>query len=176
MRVLMLAIFLVTACMAGRADAQQLYKWVDKDGNVTYSDTPPPKDAKNVQQKAVGDSSPGTDDIPYAVKSAMERNPVILFANNCGEICDSARALLGRRGIPFKDRNPEKDPTALDALKAATGGQEIPVLMVGGTIQKGFSDETWHAALTSGGYPLTNPGIKAKPAAPAPPATPPLAK
>ena len=91
-------LFLLVICAAAGlamtpVDAQQLYKWVDKDGKVTYSDQPPPKDVKNVEQKKMMDSSPGVDNVPYAVKSAIERNPVVLYANFCGETCDGARAL-----------------------------------------------------------------------------------
>jgi hypothetical protein len=32
---------------------------------------------------------------------------------------------------------------------------------------KGFTDVEWHEALTSAGYPRTNPGIRTKPVAPA---------
>jgi glutaredoxin len=167
---------IVVLALAGLAltsvGAQQLYKWVDKDGKITYSDQPPPKDAKNVEQKKMVDSgSAASDDVPYSVKTAIDKNPVTLFANFCGEPCDGARSLLNTRGVPFTDRNPEKDPKAMDALKTATGGTDVPVLMVGTKILRGFSEETWQEALTTGGYPKTNPNLK--PRAPTPAATPP---
>ena len=168
---------LVVLALAGLAltsvGAQQLYKWVDKDGKITYSDQPPPKDAKNVEQKKMMDTTPGVDDIPYSVKTAIEKNPVTLYANFCGEACDGARALLNTRGVPFTDKNPDKDPKALDALKAATGAQDVPVLLVGTRILRGFSEEAWQDALTSGGYPRTNPNLKPRPPAPASPPAPP---
>ena len=41
----------VALCFAAAADAQtNVYRWVDKDGKVQYSDTPPPKDAKSATQ------------------------------------------------------------------------------------------------------------------------------
>ena len=180
MRVMLPAIFtfLAAACLATASHAQQLYKWVDADGKITYSDVPPPKEAKNVQQKNMTDASGNDDNTPYGVKVAMEKFPVVLYANACGEPCDGARALLKTRGIPFTDRNPEKDPAAFDALKKATGGQEVPVLTIGTDVQKGFAAEEWNAALTTAGYPRNNPNLRPKtPAAPAPgaPGTPPAA-
>lgn len=161
MRVSLLAV-LVSTALAGVAHAQ-LYKWVDKDGNITYSDTPPPKEVKNVQQKSYGDNVSGvTDDMPYAVRDAIKRNPVTLFANGCGELCDGARALLATRGVPYTDRNPDKDPTAFEALKQATGEQSVPTLLIGTQVVRGFSPEQWQAALTTAGYPRTNPGLKSK--------------
>ena len=36
------------------ANAQPLYKWVDKSGKVHYSDQPPPKEIKKVDQPRLG--------------------------------------------------------------------------------------------------------------------------
>ncbi|MEO8102298.1 MAG: glutaredoxin family protein [Betaproteobacteria bacterium] len=168
---LSLAAIILLACALGTAEAQ-LYKWVDKDGKVTYSDVPPPKDAKDVKQKGYNDNVTPSDELPYAVKDAMKRNPVTLYANACGEPCDKARALLGARGVPFTDRNPETDQSAKDALQEAAGGLSVPTLTIGGRVIKGFADSEWHDALTSSGYPRTNPGVRAKPATPAVPAAP----
>lgn len=172
MRLFLLAIVLL-ACTATTAVAQ-LYKWIDKDGKVTYSDVPPPKDAKDVRQKNYGDNVAPSDDLPFAVKEAIKRNPVTLFANACGEPCDKARALLGTRGIPFTDRNPETDQSAKDALTEASGGLSVPTLTIGARVLKGFADSEWQDALTSSGYPRTNPGIRAKPAAAAAVTPPPI--
>ena len=171
-RAMLLAILVLTACAATRADAQQLYKWLDKDGKVSYSDQPPPKDAKDVRQKGYGDNVTPSDELPFSVKEAMKRNPVTLFSFDCGDPCDKARALLNTRGIPFADRNPQTDPTAMDALKEATGAQSVPTLTLGTRVLKGFAESEWHDALTSSGYPRTNPGIRAKPVAPPTPAAP----
>ena len=162
----LLALVLATAAQA------QLFKWVDKDGKITYSDTPPPKEAKDVKQKSYGDNVTQTaEDLPYAVKDAMKRNPVTLYANACGDPCANARALLGGRGVVFTDRNPENDPAARDALKEASGAELVPTLTIGARVLKGFSEAEWHDALTSSGYPRTNPGVKPKPAAAAPAAS-----
>lgn len=174
MRATLLAIFVVAAGVAAPADAQQLYKWVDADGKITYSDTPPPKDVKDARQKSYSDNVTASDELPYSVKEAVKRNPVTLYANSCGDPCDKARALLATRGIPFADRNPESDAGAIVALKEASGGQAVPTLTVGTRVLRGFADSEWHDALTSSGYPRTNPGIRAKAVAPAaPPTSPP---
>ena len=49
-----LAILLATATVAA-----QVYKWVDKDGRVQYTDIPPPASATKVEAKKV-DTSPAT--------------------------------------------------------------------------------------------------------------------
>ncbi len=156
---------LLTALMATQVDAQQLYKWVDKDGKISYSDTPPPKDAKDVRQKGYGDNVKPSDELPYSVKEAVKRNPVTLYANAC-ENCIKARAMLSERGIPFTERNPEADPAASDALKEAAGALLVPTLTIGQRVIKGFAESEWHDALTNSGYPRTYPGILPKTPAP----------
>ena len=146
----------------------EVYRWVDKDGRVSYSDTPPPQGAANVKQQSYSDNVTPSTDMPYAVKVATEKSPVVLYANACGEPCANARALLRNRGIPFTDRDPERDGAAMDALKAATGGTSVPVLMVGAKPLKGFAEQEWMDALTSAGYPRSNPGIRPRAPAPAP--------
>ena len=151
-----LALPLITASLA--VSAQGLYRWIDKDGNVTYSDAPPPKDAKGVQKKKLGDNvvASENDNMPFAVKNAMQRNPVTLYANNCGEACDQARALLSKRGVPFANRNPETDPGAAEALKDLVGQLNVPTLAVGTNSVTGFSESAWNSALDAAGYPRFN--------------------
>ncbi len=48
-------LLLLAACLtlgSLNASAQNLYRWIDKDGRVIYSDSEPPKDAKDVRQKS----------------------------------------------------------------------------------------------------------------------------
>ena len=45
-------LFIALAILLGAATVTaQVYKWVDKDGKVQYTDTPPPLDAKGVPKK-----------------------------------------------------------------------------------------------------------------------------
>src|SRR5258706_12325097 len=103
--------------MAGlNANAQALYRWVDQDGKVQYSDMSPPPNAKNAQQKKLGDNLIQQDEMSFSMKTAAQNNPDTLYATRCCPACDDARALLIKRAIPFTARNPAKDPQAADAL------------------------------------------------------------
>lgn len=61
------AILLATATVAA-----QVYKWVDKDGKVQYSDTPPPATATRTEAKKI-DVSPAAAAVPAPAKSLQER-------------------------------------------------------------------------------------------------------
>ena len=145
------------ACLALAATAAlaqtSVYRWVDKDGKVYFSDTPPPPDAQNASQRNVGGGYV-SQDYPYAVQMAMKRYPVTLYsAPSCGEACASGRELLSKRGIPFSERDAQSNAQAQEALKKLIGGLEVPVLVVGESTLKGFEQAQWSAALDSAGYP-----------------------
>lgn len=154
-------IIVLLTVVAGAASAQ-LYRWVDKEGKVHYTDQPPPNDAKQVQQKKAGGNYIEVDQTPIATQLAQKKYPVTLFAADCGELCDKARTLLNQRGIPYTEFNASQ-PAAADKLRALTGSIEVPVLKVGEeNVLKGFEDARWHAALDTAGYPRAS-GIRQNP-------------
>ena len=166
-------IALVAALGAVGAMAQtSVYRWVDKEGNVHFSDTPPLDDAK-VTEKRINARQADDSQLPYATQMAMKRNPVTLFSSkNCGEPCASGRDILASRGIPYSERSPEANPADAEALKKLIGALEVPVLVVGDTTLKGYNDATWNAALDSAGYPRTLLPGQVAPRPPAPPVPP----
>jgi hypothetical protein len=153
-------IALAFALGAAYAGAAQLYRWVDEKGNVEWRDTPPPPNAKKVEQRNMTGNTIETSTLPYSVQQAVKKFPVTLWAFDCGEPCDRARAHLQKRGVPHIERNAQKEP---DALKSITGTLEVPVLLVGTRHLKGYLETDWDAALDSAGYPKTAlPGVKVK--------------
>ncbi len=164
MKSILLAATLVLLSLS-TAMAQTMYRWVDKDGKVQYTDMPPPADAKDVQKKTLAaDTGPADGEMPYATRVAKEKFPVTLYDTDCRDGCKEARDLLNKRGIPFTEKNPSVDAAAAAALRAAVGGLSVPTMMVGTNPQKGFDEASWQAALDSAGYPRSNPFAKPAPA------------
>lgn len=146
---------------AATASAAQLYRWVDEKGNVEWRDTPPPANAKKVEQRSMGGNTIETSTLPYSVQQAVRNFPVTLWTFDCGEPCTKARAHLTKRGVPYTERNAQKES---EALKKLTGGLEVPVLLVGSRQLKGYLESDWDSALDSAGYPKSAmPGMKVKP-------------
>lgn len=155
--------WLLLALLAAGAAAQsaEVYRWTDKTGKVHYGDQPPV--GQDAERRNVRGSSIEIDRLPFQTRDAMQKNPVTLYANNCGEPCDLARQLLGRRGIPHATLNPEV-PENADALKRLTGALQVPVLVVGVNTVRGFQAEAWDSALDQAGYPKTATIAPPKPA------------
>ena len=158
MRLLIAFCPVLLVAVAAVASAQEpMYKYVDKDGRIVYSDIPPPVDANNVQRKRLGANTIDTSEPTYQEQRAQQRNPVTLYGGSCGPICETSRALLNRRGVPFREIDPSQ-PAEAQKLRALTGDLSIPVLVVGGAIVlKGFEEQAWQSALDTAGYPKTPP-------------------
>ena len=149
------------ASLATATNAQEVFRWVDKDGKVHYGDMlPPPAEVKSVQTKRLNDSVIEQEDISFGIATAMKNNPVTLYANGCGDACTSAKALLARRGIPFTEKNPESDAAAAAALKEKVGALQVPTIVIGTNSLSGYEEEGWNAALNAAGYPRNNPNFR----------------
>ena len=81
----------LASCMAA-AQIQQVYRYVDSDGKIVYTDKPPPPSAKEAQSKRIGANSIETSQLSYATQQAQERYPVTLYTFACGVVCDTGRA------------------------------------------------------------------------------------
>lgn len=163
----------VIAALLASAASAQLYRWVGPDGRVHYSDTPPqPAAAKSVEKKK---ATPSVIEgvTPYAVQQAAKNFPVTLYTSaTCEAPCKDARELLAKRGVPYAEVA-VADQKQLDELKRVSGGDEVPVLVVGKAVVRGFEASQYASALDGAGYPQNAPpqAVRApKPAGPAKPA------
>lgn len=152
---------------AASAHAAQLYRWVDGKGNVEWRDTPPPTNAKKVEERRVSGNVIEAGD-SFAVTQAAKNHPVTFWSSSdCGKACEGARAHLSRRGVPFTDKEVKSD---IEGFKKVSPASEVPVLQVGAITLKGYLESEWDSTLDNAGYPRTivaRPKPAAKPAAPA---------
>lgn len=140
---------LVCSAMA----SAQVYKWVDAQGKTHFSDKPPPANAKPA---AMAGSKVGaaTADMPYALAMAARTFPVTLWTTSGCSACDSGRAFLKSRGIPFSEKTVK---TARDeALMQAAGGDGLPLLLVGSSKSSGYLQSQWESMLDNARYPSSN--------------------
>jgi len=163
---LALGLAFMLGCVSATALAQA-YRWVDKDGRVHYSDTPPPPAVSRNVDKISPQSGPVSDAQPLgsALQQAVKVNPVKLYTfSGCSAACTDAKALLEKRGVPYTEISVDS-PDKREELKRVSGGNNVPVLVVGNTVKQGFEAGMYNAALDAGGYPKSSqllPGQKAR--------------
>ena len=152
-----LTAFTLLLLISGLAAAQvQVYRYIDLDGRVVYSDKPPPPTAKDAQAKRIGANSIETSDLSYATAQAQERYPVTLYSFSCGVVCDTAQGVLNKRGVPHTVIDVSVGDGA-ERLKRLSGGLDAPTIQVGDQYATGFNEGKWQAMLNDAGYPKTPP-------------------
>jgi glutaredoxin len=139
--------------VVGLAQAQ-MYRWVDQDGKLHFTDQPPPpgKAAAVTQRKFSAPAASQT--LSYATRQAAANYPVTLYVGENCPPCQEARAFLTQRGIPFTEKSVASNET-VEAVKKLLGGNEaqVPVLQVGSKTSAGYLDTRWAGLLDAAGYP-----------------------
>jgi hypothetical protein len=153
-----LTAFAVLLLISGLAAAQvqQVYRYIDTEGRVVYSDKPPPPSARDAQAKRIGSNSIETSDLSFATQQAQERYPVVLYTFACGVVCDTAQGVLNKRGVPHTVIDVSQGDGA-ERLKKLSGGLDAPTVQVGDQYATGFNEGKWQSMLTDAGYPKTPP-------------------
>lgn len=163
---------LVLACVAAQAE---LYRWVDADGEVHYSDQPPPANITQVEKIKAQGGKPSDVPLPYVLQQAVKNFPVTLYSTECGDACTRARELLAKRGVPYTELDATDPATQVELSQLTGGALEVPVLKVGRDAVRGFEEGRWNTSLDAAGYPQTAvipPRPPTKPAKPVPAAPP----
>src|SRR3990172_1325230 len=132
------------------AQAAKIYKWVDKDGNVSYHDQPPDTAGYRVEEKNIGGRTALKDRVPADV---IEKFPVVLYVAPKCSSCDLARAYLKNRGVPYTEKNVEGDRKLQDELIKQAGGLAVPTLLIVTKVMKGYLESLLEGELDSAGYP-----------------------
>jgi glutaredoxin len=137
------------------AQAEKLYKWVDKDGRVTYEATPPPSESGyRVEEKVLGTGKkPAEDD---TLEKIVEKYPVILYSVPVCGSCDLARAYLQKRKVPFTEQNLDNNPVLQQTLQKKIGSLSAPTILIGEKIMKGYVESILEGELDGVGYPKTD--------------------
>jgi glutaredoxin len=145
---------LLTALLLATPPAFALYKVVGPDGKVTYTDRPPVgTEARRLGAPAgAGEAGPA---LPFELRQIVARFPVTLYTTGNCAACDTGRALLKRRGVPFTEKTVSTAEDN-DALMRLEGSGNLPVLRIGGQRLTGFAENDWSGYLDAAGYPATS--------------------
>ena len=158
----------ITLLAAASVSAQQ-YRWVDENGRINYTDTPPPPSAKDAQKKNLKANAVGSQP-NYSLSQAVKTSPVTLYSHpDCTQSCQIARDVLNQRGVPFTEVS-ATDPDKIEQLRRVSGVVTVPVLVVGAQVHTTPNSQTYNEALDLAGYPkagVLTPRNQAAPARPA---------
>lgn len=142
--ILVLALLLCTS-----ADAA-IYRWMDADGRIFYSDSPPKQgNAKSVklQSNTVAPVVP----VPKSKPAAVAGEKVTLYTTTWCGYCKKARAYLNSRNIPFDDVDVEATDRGRREYREM-GGNGVPVIFVGSRRMDGYDQGGLQDMLKAAGW------------------------
>ena len=147
----MKAIIVLCALLAGiPAEAQQIYRWVDGNGRVQYTDKPP----AGVKAKPVAErinSYSGTPTVTGSASAGATRPDIKMYSTQWCRYCQKAREYMARNRIRYTELDVEKSAAA-KAEYQRLGGRGVPVILVGAQRMNGYSEERFVQMLKAAGY------------------------
>jgi len=141
---------LVLAALVSSSAGAAIYRWVDADGRVFYSDGPPKQsNAKSVklQSNTVAPVTP----VPKAKPAAAAGEKVTLYTTTWCGYCKKARAYLNARNIPFDDVDVETTDRGRREYREM-GGNGVPVIFVGTQRMDGYDQSGLQEMLKASGW------------------------
>lgn len=151
----LLAVGLAAAGLWGAACAQPLYRSIDAQGRVTFSDRAPSTAARPVEAPSGNDIDTGAAALPFELRQLVQRYPVTLYTQRDCAPCDEGRSMLRSRGIPFQERTVNTN-LEIEALQRLSGQTGLPLLAIGSQQLRGYADAQWSQYLDAAGYPGRN--------------------
>ena len=155
--IIVIVLFVTFILLASSAVSGEVYKWRDKDGNIIFSDTPPPPgvevDIKEFKEGAT-DKPKAKENIPkLKSESIREKRPyedinVIMYMTAWCPYCVKARTYLRSLDVNLIEYNIEKDKSKREEMLNKSGGSTgVPLIDVEGIIIRGYSPDTIRAAI-----------------------------
>lgn len=128
----------VLLLLAPLAASAEVYRWVDEDGNVYYSDRKPAgRSFEQVEVGPVNSYESTTSDTPRPASSGPQ---VTMYATSWCGYCARARKYFRDNNISFTEYDIEKDARAKRRYDQM-GARGVPVILVGNRRMSGFSEE-----------------------------------
>jgi glutaredoxin len=137
-----------SVCGAGTVSGAQVYRWVDGDGTIHFSDNPPSEQsARDLQIK----SYEGSANISVVPGQAANNGPTvkILSTTWCG-VCKKAKTYLSQKGVAFRAYDVERSKAGRREYKRLNG-KGVPIILVGAQRMDGFSRPELEAMLRKNG-------------------------
>jgi glutaredoxin len=135
----------------------EIYKWRDKDGNIIFSDTPPPPgvevDIKEFKESATDKPKAKENILKLKSESNREKRPyeginVIMYMTAWCPYCVKARTYLRSLGVNLVEYNIEQDKTKREEMLFKSGGSGgVPLTDVEGIIIRGYNPDALKAAI-----------------------------
>ncbi len=146
----LLALVLLISSMSNSVTASTLYKWIDKDGKISYQDRPPPV-GQAYEEKSFADKSPASES--DADLNSEIKLPVDFYISNDCSTCDSVRTILEMNRVPYNQLLIDFNDKYQQRLIDIVGALIVPTVTIGGEPVTNLNRSSLESALSAGGHP-----------------------
>ncbi len=148
---------LIVVSLTVLAVSGEVYKWTDQNGNVVFSDAPPPPGVKG-EIRAIGEERterPKAEGYSQKPKSGgiREARPyqeirVIMYMTAWCRFCDKARNYLRSLNVHLVEHNIERERGKEEEMLSKSGGSKgVPLIDIEGIIIKGYNPDAIKTAV-----------------------------
>jgi glutaredoxin len=155
--IIVIILFFTFLLPASSAVSGEIYKWKDKDGNIIFSDTPPPLgvNAEIKESKEESTERPKTREYFPKPKgeSIKDKRPygdiyTIMYMTSWCPYCVKARNYLRSLDVNLVEYNIERDKSKRDEMLGKSGGSTgVPLVDIEGIIIRGYNPDAFRAAI-----------------------------
>jgi len=156
-RIIPILLLLIILSPVSSVVSGEIYQWKDKDGNVVFSDTPPPPgvNAEIKEFKEDTTERPRAKEYPQKPKkeALKEKRPygdiqVIMYMTSWCPYCTKARNYLHSLNVHLIEYNIERDNNRKEEMLSKSGGSTgVPLIDVEGTIIRGYNPDALKTAI-----------------------------
>jgi len=118
--------------------AAEIYRWTDAEGRVHFSDEPHDTVPSEQVTVRVNSYKSVTYESLGSYKPPNEKRVVMYSTSWCG-YCKKARSYFAKQGVRYVEYDIEKSTRAREEFDSL-GGKGVPLILVGGTKMRGFSE------------------------------------
>jgi glutaredoxin len=125
--------------LSGSVAAAGIYKWTDAQGNLHFTDQPPPEaDAEKVKLRINSYTSPQVAEGAANSPMAATGDKVTLYGTDWCGYCKKAKRYFRANRIAFQEYDVENSRKGRRDYRKMGGGG-VPIILVGGRRLNGFS-------------------------------------
>lgn len=130
---------LLLFCLCAVAWSSGIYRWVDDQGNVHFSDSPSETHAsESLKLKINTFESVTYDSLSVELPPSEKRHRVVMYSASWCGVCTKARRYFEANNIGFTEYDVETSQTGKAGFEKLNG-KGVPIILVGDKRMNGFS-------------------------------------
>ncbi|MCK0154388.1 glutaredoxin family protein [Alcanivorax sp. S6407] len=130
---------LLLVCLCAGAWSSGIYRWVDDQGKVHFSDQAPQDQAAESLDLQINTFESVTYESlgKYTIERPSKKQVIMYSASWCG-VCDKAKRYFERKGIPYTEYDVETSQQGKQGFRQLNG-KGVPIILVGNRRMNGFT-------------------------------------